>query len=152
MDPRDFLNVADDLVTGVSEAEWRSGVSRAYYSAFHVARTLLSRCGFAVPRADQAHSYLWLRLSNTGRLDVDIAGNDLNDLRGLRNWADYDLHRPFPNRLAVGQSTTAANIIRLLDDLAVTPAVLAQVVDAIRVYERDVLREVTWRASPGQTP
>jgi hypothetical protein len=47
MDPRDFLDVAGEWVTGTREAEWRSGVSRAYYATFHVARDLLRRCGYA---------------------------------------------------------------------------------------------------------
>jgi hypothetical protein len=38
----------------------------------------------------------------------------------------------------------ATNIIQLLDDLAKEPAVLNRVLDAIKVYERDVLRDVTW--------
>jgi hypothetical protein len=144
MDPRDFLDVAGELVTGVREADWRSGVSRAYYAAFHVASTLLGRCGFTVPEAEQAHGYMWLRLSNTGRPDVDGVGADLKDLRRVRNWADYKIDRPFLEQPAYAQIPVAARIIDLLDDLGATPAGLAQVVDAIRVYERDVLREVTW--------
>ena len=48
MNPHDFLEVANEWITGVREAEWRSAVSRAYYAAFHVARLLLERCGFSV--------------------------------------------------------------------------------------------------------
>ena len=45
-------------------------VSRAYYAAIHVARLLLGQCGFGVPRGDQAHAYLWLRLSNGQHPDL----------------------------------------------------------------------------------
>jgi hypothetical protein len=76
----------------------------------------------------------------------------LSLLRRARNWADYQLDRPYPEQAAIAQDALAAGIIRLLDDLAATPAILAHVVDAIRAYERDVLREVTWQAPPGQTP
>jgi uncharacterized protein (UPF0332 family) len=88
MNPREFLNVAEEWVTGLSEAEWRSAVSRAYYGAFHVARSLLQACGFEVPLADRSHAYLWLRLSNCGHPDLQKAGEALNDLRGRRNEAD----------------------------------------------------------------
>ena len=54
--PRDLMDVADILITGTHEAEWRSAVSRAYYSAFHAGRLLLRACGFDVPQADQAHA------------------------------------------------------------------------------------------------
>src|SRR5207244_2339025 len=74
MDGRDFLKVAEDLAVGDSEAEWRSAISRAYYGAFHVARTLLLQGGFDAPVGDQAHAYLWLRLSNCGHPDVAEAG------------------------------------------------------------------------------
>ena len=58
IDGRDYLTLAKTWITGASEAEWRSAVSRAYYAAFHEARDLLRNLGFAVPRGDQAHAYL----------------------------------------------------------------------------------------------
>jgi hypothetical protein len=39
----------------------------------------------------------------------------------------------------------ATSVVRLLDTLAGTPAVLARVTDAMRVYERAVLGQVTWQ-------
>lgn len=56
MNPRDILDVADELCTGLKEAHWRAGVSRAYFAAFHAARRLLRNAGFGVPRGDQAHA------------------------------------------------------------------------------------------------
>ena len=148
MSPRDILDVASDLVAGPREADWRSGVSRAYYAAFHVARLLLEGCGFAVPRAEQAHAYLWLRLSNTGRPDVDAAGAKLDNLRSKRNWADYDLNRPFAEALAVAWVQNAEDVIDLFEQVPTLPHVQQQIVDGIRGYERDVLRQVTWQAPP----
>lgn len=49
MNPRDFLEVANDLLSGDSEAEGRSAISRAYYAAFHVALNLFRCCGFHPP-------------------------------------------------------------------------------------------------------
>lgn len=144
MNPRDILEVADSLVAGVKEAEWRSAVSRAYYAAFHVARQLLLQCGFAVPRGDQAHGYLWLRVSNAGQADVQIAGNNLNHLRQIRNWADYDLDRPLDQDTALELVQTAEDIIHILETVAEEPAILARIIAAIKVYERDVLRQTTW--------
>ena len=145
MSPREFLEVAGEWVNGTREAEWRSAVSRAYYAAFHVARALLRACGFTVPQGDQAHAYLWLRLANSGHPDVQRAGNVLNTLRTMRNRADYDLDQPFPHPLAVGQVDAAADVVGLLETAAALPSVLARITDAIRVYERDVLGQVTWQ-------
>ena len=94
MDARDYFRLAETLVTGSSEAEWRSAVSRAYYAAFHLARRLLLSCGFEVPRADRAHAYLWRRIANCGDLNLVNEGNQLNTLRGERNHADYDFDKP----------------------------------------------------------
>jgi uncharacterized protein (UPF0332 family) len=145
MNPHDFLEVANELVTGIREADWRSAVGRAYYAAFHVARNLFQLCGFYVPRGEQAHAYLWLRLTNSGHPDVQNAGFDLNHLRKMRNRADYDLDQLFDHVTAFGQVQIAGQIVQLLDSLSITATVRTQVTDTIKVYERDVLRQVTWR-------
>lgn len=144
MDETGFLDVADDLSSGSREADWRSAISRAYYAAFHKARWLLRRNGFTVPRGDQAHAYLWRRLSNSGHPDVNRVGQSLNEMRGVRNTADYDFDLRLEQDVAFDHVRMAADIIQLLDDLAKETLILARVLDAIKVYERDVLREVTW--------
>jgi hypothetical protein len=145
MTPRDILAVADELLAGATEAFWCAAVSRAYSAAFHAARQVLQQGGFVVPRGDQAHSYLWLRLANSGHADVALAGGRLGDLRRMRNWADYDLDQPFTHRRAVEQFHAASDILRVLEALLATPAVLAQVTGSVRAYERDVLGQVTWQ-------
>jgi uncharacterized protein (UPF0332 family) len=145
MNPQEFLDVADDLMVGVREGDWRSAVSRAYYAAFHVARMLLRQAGFLVPHADQAHGYLWLRLSNSGHPDVQQTGTDLKELRRIRNWADYDLDRPFAQDTALDLVQLSSATIQLLKSLPAAPTTLAQVIDTIKVYERDVLKQVTWQ-------
>jgi uncharacterized protein (UPF0332 family) len=146
MDETGFLKVADTLSTGDTEADWRSAISRAYYAAFHKARRLLRQGGFAVPNADKAHAYLWLRLSHSGHPDLDNAGMELDHLRGRRNRADYDFDRRMDQATALDLVQSAADIIQLLDDLANEATVLARVLDAIKIYERDVLREVSWHS------
>ena len=145
MDETGFLDVADDLSTGAREADWRSATSRAYYAAFHKARWLLWQSGFAVPQGEQAHAYLWLRLSNADQPDVKSAGSDLGRLRSARNRADYDMNVPVDQAAAFDHVQVASDIIHLLDDLAKETIIRDQVLDAIKVYERDVVREVTWR-------
>ncbi len=143
MDFRDFLSVAATLTNGATEAEWRSAISRAYYAAFHVARKLLLDLGFRVPHADRAHGYLWLRLSNAGVAEVKQAGRQLNDLRRERNRADYDDRRTILHADTADDVHFAEEIIRALDAAALEP-VRTQITDTMRVYERDVLHDVTW--------
>ena len=142
--PLEFLTLAEIWVEGSSEGEWRSAVSRAYYAAFHVARDLLTGLGFRVPHGPQAHAYLWMRLSNCGDPGIADAGSDLNDLQGWRNRADYDLRRTLNQPTARTWVRTARAVVQRLDSALVDPA-RAQVIRAIRDYERNVLRHVTWQ-------
>ncbi len=143
MDPRDFLILARQLVLASTEAAWRSAVSRAYYAAFHVARHLLEDLGFTVPHADRAHAYLWLRLSNCGDPQVEKAGMRLNDLRRERNGADYDLVRSRRQTVTQKQIPIATSIIQVFEAAYLDPT-RATITDAMKIYERDVLKDVTW--------
>jgi hypothetical protein len=144
MNPHDFLELADEEAAGIREVDWRSATAGAYFAAFHVARRLLQQCGFAVPQADQAHGYLWLRLSNSGHPDIQDAGRNLRSLRGYRNQAHYDIEDLFTRAQAMETVLLAGEIIKLLEAATAMPSLLAGITDAIRIYERDVLRQITW--------
>ena len=141
---RDFLTLAETWIKAATEAEWRFAVSRAYYAAFHEARRLLRSLGFQVPRGDQAHAYLWLRLSNCGDPSTVLAGSDLNRLRRERNRADYDVEQPFDHAYGLVQVQAAQRIIQTLDTAAHDPT-RTQITDAMKIYEGDVLKQVTWQ-------
>lgn len=144
MNERDFLKLAAILARGSPEAEWPASLGRAYYSAFHVARRLLEDLGFAVPRADRAHTYLSYRLQNCGDVHVGRAGSDLQELRQRRNQADYDLHLPVSRVMAASHVLTAEQIVQRLDAARSEP-VRTQITDAMRIYERTVLGIATWQ-------
>jgi uncharacterized protein (UPF0332 family) len=144
IDARDFLAQAERWIQETDEAHWRSAVSRAYYAAFHVARDLFRDLGFQVPRAGIAHAYLSMRLSNSGDITIQAAGSDLNRLLTGRNQADYDIHRMLTQPDALQLVRLARRIIQRLDTCRVDP-LRTQVRDAMRDYERNVLRDVTWQ-------
>jgi uncharacterized protein (UPF0332 family) len=146
MDGSSFLEVAERLLDGETEADWRSAVSRAYYAAFHVGRQFLMDCGFHIPRNEQAHAALILRLGNSKYPQMIDSGRYLSDLRASRNAADYDLNFSFAHTEACDLEITAANIIEIIQLVAKEPTVKAKITDAIKTYERDVLRQVTWKA------
>jgi uncharacterized protein (UPF0332 family) len=145
MDHREFLKVASDLSVGTREGDWRSAISRAYFACYHSAHKLLSRCGFRVPQGDAAHAYIRLRLSNSGHPDVSNTGHELSQLRRDRNWADYDLGRSVLQGDAFSAELLAEKIINLLEATAVEPSLRTRITEAMKVYERDVLRQVTWQ-------
>ncbi len=142
MNGRDFLLVAARLAAETTEGDWRTAVSRAYYAAFHVIRHSLSDLKFTVPRTDRAHQYLVYRLSNSGEAVVEQAGRDLDTLRRLRNRADYDEIPTLTQPQAVAAVQLAGGIIQALDAARQEPS-RTQIRDAMIVYERDVLDDVT---------
>jgi uncharacterized protein (UPF0332 family) len=144
MNWRDFLLLAARLAAGVNEADWRTAVSRAYYAAFHVARRLFTDLNFTVPRADRAHQYLVFRLGNSGESAVEQAGRDLDTLRRLRNRADYDEAPALTQSQAAAAVRMAEGIVQRLDAARQEPA-RTRMRDVMIVYERDVLRDVTWK-------
>lgn len=142
----DFLKFAERAANGPAETDWRTAVSRAYYAAFHEARDFLTALGFQTPRADMAHAFLWRRLQNGGHVRLALAGSRLNQLRGERNQADYDLHRDLARDDAAAAAKSAAMIIDTLHGLTAHERLL--ITDTIKTYERDILREPTWRNRP----
>jgi len=144
MNWRDFMSLAARLSAGSTEADWRSSISRGYYAAFHVARHLLTDSRFVVPRADRAHQFLVYRLSNCGEAVVKQAGRDLESLRRLRNGADYDETPAITQIQASAAVQLAERIIQELDAARQEP-LRTRIRDAMIIYERDVLHDVTWR-------
>jgi uncharacterized protein (UPF0332 family) len=144
MNGPDFLPLAARLAAEPTEPEWRTAAGRAYYAVFHVARQLLEDVGFRTPRADRAHAYLWMRLNNCGNARVEGAAADLQTMRYHRNHADYDFHIPLRQTIAAGDVRMAGQIIQTLAVAAQEPT-RTQITDAMRVYERDVLKDVTYQ-------
>jgi uncharacterized protein (UPF0332 family) len=91
MTGRDFVACAEQFAKGVTEAEHRSAVSRAYYGAFHEALALLHTCGVWLPKTKQVHVKVGYCLRDCGDPDTAKAGRQLDILRSKRKVADYDL-------------------------------------------------------------
>lgn len=151
MKPRDFLDLASELVGGTGEAEWRFGVSRAYYAVFHTAGALLRQFGFLIPQSDRAHGYIWLRLSNCGHALLQALGPTLLSLRRARNFVDYELNVPFYETDAVAWFNQAYDSVEILEPMLAASTSLSAVVATIRAYERDALGEVTWQGPSAAT-
>ena len=144
MSPQEFLVIAHRLALESTEAAWRTSVSRAYYAIFHVCRDRLADWGFLTRQSDQAHMAVSRRLLGSQVKPLVDLGQLLMDSKRVRNHADYELKRPF------GQ-TEAVRFVGTIESSAATAFELTQetqrlAVDNMRSYERDVLREVTWRS------
>lgn len=144
MHSREFLSLSDELSQRESEACWRTAVSRAYYAAFHRTRDFLEALGFQTRQSDQAHAGVYRRLSGANVRELSEAARCLMALRRLRNEADYDLILAFPKTESVDAGVLAKMAFTFLDRPR-DAAELNAITETIRTYERNVLREVTWR-------
>jgi len=144
MNFRELLPLATTLLGRPTEAAWRTAISRTYYAAFHVGCRLFRDLGFTVPRSDRAHSYLWLRLSNCSHSPTQYAAVKLQQLREARNRADYDDRFQITQAQAQRYVQDAEDIIRELDVAALEPT-RTQITDAMKIYEQQVLKDVTWK-------
>src|SRR5688572_2730831 len=94
MNAVDFLKLATELETATDEARLRTAVSRAYYASLHQATALVIRFGVQLPRGVNKHAKIPIPFQNSGDLTAASAGQLLDNLRGERNHADYDVDKP----------------------------------------------------------
>ncbi len=116
-DWRNLLPLAEELAgRRGDEAACRSAVGRAYYAAMGRAAEMLPSEGVSISFL-KTHADTWqaLRRSADGRRVA--AGKELNDLRHMRNRADYDASTPADSaRLARDAVELARFILAALDD------------------------------------
>ena len=96
MDGNDFIRLAGKLaaVPSADEATYRTAVSRAYYGAFHIARSYLVDLGFEPVGNANVHAFVRHYLNGSHHPDACRAASFLSHLQAARNLADYDLNNP----------------------------------------------------------
>lgn len=100
----DLLALAGHLIAnsafGIAKARYRSAVSRAYYGAFHLSVSMLEDVAeFHVLENHTGHDQVCRVLRGTGVSAAVAVANALNELRSIRNRADYKLkHAGFQSR------------------------------------------------------
>jgi hypothetical protein len=70
----------------------------------------------------------------------------LDTLRTQRNEADYEFRGRLIQKTGRANVQKASGIIRTLESVAADTVAKTQITTAMKTYERDVLREVTWRS------
>jgi hypothetical protein len=88
----EYLDQALRLAAGGDEAGYRSAISRAYYSAFGLARRRLRDVErLPVPDTGRAHDYVWrIFASSTPDVARVAIGAGGRRLRNRRRLADYE--------------------------------------------------------------
>lgn len=90
----DFIAVAGKIAATYSDpANCRTAISRAYYGAFHLARSFLDGMGIKPPRNANTHVFIQHRLAGSGHPAAGKVASLLGDLHEDRLHADYRLDR-----------------------------------------------------------
>ena len=94
MDPQEFQYLASRLAEhGAYPSEFRTAISRAYYSVFHFGLKLLNDMGFPIVKNANAHDQVYHHFNNCGDRDLIKVASKFINLRTKRNHADYELRR-----------------------------------------------------------
>ena len=81
MNGAEYIDFAAKIAaTYSSAAGCRSAISRAYYGAFHLAKTFLAELGSRPPRNANVHVFVQHRLANCGHARAVEAGRILTNL------------------------------------------------------------------------
>jgi len=135
MHGRAFLDVAQELAAGTTEAHWRAAMGRAYYALLVEGRDALQRWGFVLPRGEQVHAFVRLRFSYAADAACKKIGAALDRLVRWRNQADYQtaVAGPFTDANRVHQAIDLArDALQELDSIENYPVRRAAVIAAIR--------------------
>ena len=108
IDPRDLVEYAHGMLQPKGrEMEHRNVINRAYYGAFLTARESANITG----RIGSVH----LKVIQYYQDKKSIIGNNLNDLKRLRQVADYELQKNVTYQHAKKSCRTARKILRQLE-------------------------------------
>lgn len=94
-DWKEYLQTAEHLKSLGGESSFRSGVSRAYYSAYGVCFAYAKNTNYITEseiktQGPKMHKFLAARLKQDSDKDLRRIGYSLDTLRLNRNFADYD--------------------------------------------------------------
>ena len=108
----DFIKLAKRLVENQDdEASLRSGISRAYYGVFCIAR---NKAGLKNYKKADVHREVIKCYRNSGSCDEAEAGVILDQMRKERNIADYDEDKEIKSELAKRVLLKAEKILKKL--------------------------------------
>lgn len=113
MDPIDFFRTAELLKGEVGEAHLRTSVGRSYYAAFLYFREYLKKIGLEKTKQPgrEAHTFVIQCMANSNVPEGGRASQYLQDLRRLREDADYHLDRVFSQNDAEDAFVKAQKIV-----------------------------------------
>ena len=93
MDPRDYLQIARNILQVDKPANCRTAFNRAYYAAYNVGFVYLEDAGIHIKKGPGGHGKLREYFQNCGMQDLKEVYQKLSNLHGNRIDADYYLKK-----------------------------------------------------------
>lgn len=120
----DYVVLAEKLLAERFEASKRSAVSRSYYGTLNACRSWLETNGAPINK-HRIHAEVWGTFETGGYISIQGGDGDDwkliadlgNELRGLRNQADYDDSFPDLDHHAREAVRVAKRVLALLPEL-----------------------------------
>ena len=136
----DYIDFAARIAaTYADPASCRSAISRAYYGAFHIAKSLFDRLQARPPRNANVHVFIQHRLANCGHPLAVEAGRFLADLYADRLNSDYNLEKKQVERVGYARtSVETAKRIQVALEACDNVQALAQIKAGIADFERRI--------------
>ena len=108
-----FISLAEELIKQkhADEASWRSGISRAYYGVFCIAR---NKKGLKNYYKANVHKNVIKQYQDSYNRDEKYIGTILDKLRKERNKADYDEKEKIDSELAQRVILKAKEVLKKL--------------------------------------
>jgi len=118
-DWEDFLKLAEQMSGASNEAAQRTAISRAYYAVYHAASSYIRRMQLITPGRPLSHREVWRVLKLSTNLDHRDTGFRGEDLKRLRQEADY--RSPYSGDIATDARETVAEARALIADISRLP-------------------------------
>ncbi|MBW1614415.1 MAG: HEPN domain-containing protein [Deltaproteobacteria bacterium] len=117
MNPRDFLQIAKDLLKIDKPANCRTVFNRSYYAVYNVAVDLLEAAHVAVTRSAEGHEEVKRYLNNCGIQELKEAQQKIVNLSTNRIRADYRLNEKYVEKIENAEMAVrrAEDIINIFD-------------------------------------
>ena len=110
-DWKEYIKLAENLIKQNNEACFRSGISRAYYGVFCIARNM---AGYKNMKGAKVHKKVIDHYRDSSISWEQYVGNILDQLRKLRNEADYDEEKVITYDLAQRVLIKSKDILKKL--------------------------------------
>ena len=115
------MRLARQVVGGGSEVHWRGAAIHAYYALVLECRDTLVRWGTVIPRGQNMHAFVRLRLNYSSDPDLKSISDELDVLVPWRTKASYEMNpgtrfaTDQTAREAIRKSTAALALLDTID-------------------------------------